>query len=292
MNDVLYRTGRIEDLPTIADVLLTALKDMYARHGVSNPIPPKPDIEEAYGHLMRTGTFRVAEKDGRIVSISSAIVRDGLWYLSAFWTLPELQRQRIGGPLLDQVWEYGVKAGAGTFFTWSSIDLTAMASYMKRGMLPGYQILGFRGTPLNVPPEPSGYDARTLERHVAMALDKTVRGTSREADHAYWLGKGDVSGKAVQRGDDIVGYYYITKAGVGPVSWSDPRDAEPILALAFREAIENNGGEIFLAVPGTNHGAVRFAFGTGLRLSGYAHLLTTGPFGRLEQYIASGPSLF
>jgi hypothetical protein len=45
-------------------------------------------------------------------------------------------------------------------------------------------------------------------------------------------------------------------------------------------------------VPGMNHAALRYAFGAGMRLTSYAHLLTSAPFGHLERYLPSGPQLF
>ncbi len=53
-----------------------------------------------------------------------------------------------------------------------------------------------------------------------------------------------------------------------------------------------DGREVRLMIPGVNHDALRFAFASGLRLAGYSHLLTSAPFGRMEQYLSSGPSLF
>jgi hypothetical protein len=41
-----------------------------------------------------------------------------------------------------------------------------------------------------------------------------------------------------------------------------------------------------------NHAALRFALDSGLRLTGFNHLLISAPFAHLEQYIPSGPSLF
>jgi hypothetical protein len=43
---------------------------------------------------------------------------------------------------------------------------------------------------------------------------------------------------------------------------------------------------------GSDHEAIRFALGSGLRLVGYSHLLTTREFGHLDRYIPSGPTLF
>ncbi|HEV2706595.1 MAG TPA: GNAT family N-acetyltransferase, partial [Pyrinomonadaceae bacterium] len=139
MPNVIYRTPLETEIPQTASVFLEAVADLYARHGAAGAaLPERSFIEQMYEHIRRTGIFRVAESEGRIVAVCHAVVRDSIWFLSGFWALPELQRQKIGMPMLREVWEAGAAAGARTFFTWSSVDTTAMAAYMKMGMLPGY----------------------------------------------------------------------------------------------------------------------------------------------------------
>jgi hypothetical protein len=41
-----------------------------------------------------------------------------------------------------------------------------------------------------------------------------------------------------------------------------------------------------------NHTALRYALAVGLRLTGFAHLLTNAPLLRLPYYLPSGPALF
>ena len=190
------------------------------------------------------------------------------------------------------IWDLGRRAGARTFFTWSSSDLAAMASYMRKGMMPGCQILKFKGAPRDLPPAPSNCEVEPLDISTAMEMDRDVRGASREPDHAFWLGMDDVSGREVRRGDELMGYYYISKSVVGPMAWNDSRHAKNMLSLAFHDALKNGSAEIVFCVPGMNHDALRFALGAGLRLTGYSHLLATGPFGRMETYVPSGAALF
>jgi hypothetical protein len=264
---------------------------MLARNGRSANPPPLPTIVASYQHVLSTGVFHVAEAEGRIAAIAGAIVRDDLWHLSAFWARPSLQRQGIGMPLLRSVRDAGKEAGATTFFTWSSVDPTAMASYMKLGMYPGYPILSFGGPPKRVPNPAPGYEVAPLERARAMALDQGIRGTRRPLDHDYWGGRPSVRGRQVLRAGEVVGYYYIGAGSVGPAGWRRPEDGAAVLALAFREAVETSQ-EIRLAVPGINHLAIRFALDSGLRLGSFSHFLTTAQFGRIEQYIPSGPGLY
>lgn len=290
-SDVLYRHAAAGDLPEMADLFLRSVADMYARNNIEAPIPPRPAVIQAYGHILSTGDFHLAESQGRIIAIAGSVTRDSIWYLSAFWASPELQRQKIGLPLLKQVWSAGERAGATIFCTWSSIDLTAMACYMKQGMKPAYEILLFGGVPKSIPAAPSGYEAAPLEKTDAMELDHVVRATRREVDHGLWAGSPGVQGRRVLLRGKCVGYYYINRGSIGPAAWSEQGAAAAVMSLACKEAADAST-EVRFAVPSINHSALDFALGSGLRLTGFAHFLTTSPFGRMEQYLPSGPSLY
>jgi GNAT superfamily N-acetyltransferase len=291
MAEVLYRPVRETEIAETAEVFLVAVTDMYARHGILQPPPRTETIETGYRHIFETGIFYVAEVDGRIAAICHAVVRESLWFLSGFWMLPQFQRQGIGGALLKIVQDEGARAGASTFFTWSSVDQTAMASYMRRGMLPGYQILTFAGALNERQEQRDGYEVQPLDISNAVALDRRVRATGREVDHKFWLTKSGHQGRQIMLDGRAVGYFYFNHGVVGPAAWSEMADAEALIAAACREA-SLDGEEVRMMIPGINHTAIRFALGAGLRLRGFSHLLTSAPFGILEQYLASGPLLF
>lgn len=291
MGEIHYRPVREEEIPATLDLFMTALVDIYERFSLTGPLPPRGMVEMLYRYIFRTGIFHVAESDGQLVAICHAIVRGPLWFLSGFWTLPGLQGRGIGGPLLRRVWAEGEAAGARTFFTWSSIDMTAMACYMRAGMLPGYQLLTFTGTPDKLPERPKGYEVEPLALATAVSFDEQVRLTGREIDHKFWLTESGHEGRQVRRGGAVVGYYYFNQGTVGPATWTRDENAAALLALACLEA-SAQVPHLRLAIPGINHAALRFALQTGLRLTGYGHLLTTAPFGHMERYLTSGPSLF
>lgn len=291
MSEINYRIAQPDDIPEMADLFLLALNDLYQRNAVSALVPPRPAVLQGYEHIRSTGNFQVAVVEGRIVAIAGAVVRDQLWYLSAFWAHPDLQRQKIGMPLLRRVWDAGKDAGATIFFTWSSIDLTAIASYMKLGMVPGYQNFFFDGVPKQLPEIPSSYKAASLEKPVAMEIDQLIRGTRREPDHNFWFSNPNLQKKQVLQNGSVIGYYYLNRGTIGPAAWKQPHHAETVLSLACREA-SVLAPEIRIALPGINHAALRFAFDAGLRLTSSAHFLSTASFGRMEQYIPSGQSLF
>ncbi|HEX8073184.1 MAG TPA: GNAT family N-acetyltransferase [Pyrinomonadaceae bacterium] len=292
MPHTVNRPATSDDLPAAVELFLAAVADMYARHGITKPLPARAALEVVWPYILETGIFHVAERDGELVGICHAVVRDRLWFLSGFWTRPDLLGGGTGGPLLRAVWAAGARAGAETFFVWSSPDVTAMAAYLKAGMLPGYEIFTFTGRPAKPPAAPAGYEVEPLLLANACALDAEVRGTRREADHRFWLGQAPTQARQVIRAGAAVGYFYATGDAVGPAAWAAPEHARAVLAHAARAA-HAEARAVTLRVPGINHDALSFAFAQGLRLAnGYAHFFTTAPFGRLEQYLPSGPSLY
>jgi GNAT superfamily N-acetyltransferase len=288
---VVYRELREGELPEAVELFLTTLTDMYKRHNADFPLPPRPMVEKFYDHIYRTGIFQVAEVEGKIGAICHAIVRDTQWFLSGFWTLPHLQGQKIGRTLLERVWNEGARSGARIFFTWSSIDIQAIATYMKMGMLPGYQILTFTGEYRTQNDATRGYESRSLEISTAIAIDWQVRGTHREIDHQFSIEEFKAEGRQVMRDGRAVGYYYFTGGNIGSAAWLEERDAEAVLSCACRDA-SGQAEQIRLVALGVNHAAIRFALQAGLRLASYSHLLTTATFGQMEKYLPSGPSLF
>ena len=295
MSDIIYRAAREEEIPVTIDLFLEAVGQLNRRHNVSMPLPPRPAVEAAYRHIFRTGIFRVAEMDGRLAAIGHAVVRDALWFLSGFWARPELVAGGVGGRLLREVWQEGASAGAQKFFVWSSLDQTAIASYLKAGMLPGYQVFTFTGRPVaalrNAPGASADYTSEPLSLEVACGIDREVREARREEDHRFWLSEAKLEGRQVRRGGRLVGYYYFKGESFGPAAWMEAEGAQALLTLGCREAAAQSE-TVSLRVPGINHDAIRFALGHGLRLGATAHLFTSAPFGRMEQYLASGPSLF
>ena len=289
--DVTYRAARVEDLAACLDLFQESVSDMRLRHN----LPSRPQLDgaqrlEMYRHFLSTGIFHVAEADGRLVAFASAIVRQHLWFLSGFWALPGMQQRHIGMHLLRGVWDAGRHAGATTFFVWSSIDLPAMAAYMKVGMLPGSQILFLEGTPLLEAEASLGYVTELLRADLAGTLDETVLGIRRDMDHDLLIRSG-WHARQVMHAGQAVGYYYVHDGTIGPAAWTDAAHASALLTLACREAPAADS-RLTLMIPGMNHAALRFGFDSGLRLTGFAHLLMSAPFGHLERYLPSGPGLF
>jgi GNAT superfamily N-acetyltransferase len=282
------RPAQPADLPACVEVHHMSLGEMQRRHN----FPPTPfdEMLTLYRHILETGIFHVTEVDGQIAGFACAILRGPWWFLSGFWVRPGMQGNGLGMPLLRSVWQSGEKAGAKSFFVWSSIDLPAMASYLKMGMLPGSQILTFEGSPLLAHEPLPAYQPEPLELSVARQIDEQILGAERNPDHDFWQRSG-AAGYQLRAESRLIGYYYLNGGVIGPAAWLDPKDAPAVLQSAWRGA-SPQATSSRLRIPGMNHAALRFALSAGWRLVGYSHLLLTTPVGQMDRYLPSGPGLF
>lgn len=285
-----YRPLRREEIPEAAQLFLVAVADLARRHGLPPAAYSQPAIEILYTHLFETGVFHVAQEGDRILGICCGVLRDEIWFLSMFWVLPEQRVQGLGRPLLEQVTAEARARGAKILSTWSSIDFVAIANYLRLGMMPGGPVLTFSGECSREPVAPSGVELRELSPDVASAIDSVVRGTPRPLDHAFFRAR-EGSAWQVERAGKSLGYFYANQGVVGPAAWLDPADAELVLAAALCEA-RRQQAKVRLMIPGVNQAALRAALAAGLKLSGSAHFMTSAPFGKLAQYLPSGPGLF
>jgi hypothetical protein len=275
----------------MAEVFLESLVDLYDRKGISAEAPPRPEVCRDYGFVLATGSFHVAEAQGRIIAIAGAVIRDGLWYLSAFWARPAISGGGVGTSLLRGLHSEAVEQGAHTFATWSSQDLPAISAYLRLGLRPQDLMLRFEGTPLRLPGVNAGCATKRLEPEVAAEFDRAARGTARPADHAFFAGPSGATGRQVLLGDKVAGYYYLNRGRIGPAAWLEGGEAgSAVLSLAFREAAELDGF-VGITLPGRNSLGVDVALDAGLPLAGIAHLLTSASFGDMVRYVPSGPLL-
>lgn len=290
MKPIIRRLLR-EEVPIAADLFLVSLAELARANGLPAPVGyARALVIPAYEHLLESGIFEVAELDGKIVGIAAATVRDSIWFLAMFWVLPEYKLQGIGRPLLERVQRLGDEQGATIRCVWSSIDLAAIASYLKLGMVPGGPIFTFTG-PLRASLRPhEGAQLGELEKGQASAIDRIVRGVVREQDHAYFRARG-MSGHQLRIAEQIVGYFYVKDGVIGPAAWTDPVHADALLSHALERA-SSQASEVKLMAVGVNQSAIRYATELGLRLVSASHFLTSTPFGKLDCYLPSGPILF
>lgn len=288
ITQIKIRPATPQDISEATDVFLTSLADLRERMNFPATPMQKESWQRGYDHVLKTGIFYVAESEGRIVGVCNGVVRDTIFFLSGFWTLPIAQGQGIGPQLTQRVWADAATQGAEIYFVWSSVDMRAMAQYFKLGMLPGFQLLTYAVPSRNIEVD-SSYVLTELTAEDAGAIDGVIRGTERLVDHRFFLSTPETRGVLVTKESKPVGYFYYKKGSFGPMAWLEDRHAQPLLKLALNAS---DSDETNIMIPGCNHEALKLALELRGKLVSYSHFFTSKPFGKLENYISSGPLLF
>jgi hypothetical protein len=131
-----------------------------------------------------------------------------------------------------------------------------------------------------------------LDPNQSSAIDHIVRGTPRSEDHAFWRAR-NVPGFQVEVGGRTVGYFYSEKGVIGPAAWLREEEGPLLVASALTQDNDQaSPSGVKLIALGQNQVAIVAATAAGLRLISASHFLCTEAFGKLDQYLPSGPGLF
>ncbi len=306
---VSIRAATREDVAASFDLFVETLYDLRQRFSLVGQPIDKVEWTRGSNHILDTGIFFVAVDDQKIVGICNGVVRDRLWFLTSFWVDPKCQGQGFGTKLINKVWEAATDSGADNFFVWSSIDIRAMAQYLRLGMLPGYQILTYKISLEDLPTSVddiredlhhrgilqhdnrTGYRAEPLTAAVAAAIDAHIRGTGREIDHRYLMVPSTTQPFAVLHNEKPVGYFYLQEAAVGPAAWLNEEHGAAVLSMAIAMKRSQANSLVFM-VPGCNRLALKAVIAMNGRMVSTSHFLTAQPFGKLECYLPAGPLLY
>lgn len=276
-----------DDLPAMARVFGPAGRSMAQRYqpesaGTFGAAPER--LFPMWRHLLATGACFVAEDPG-VIGFSTAAVRDGVWFLSQLWVLPEHQGRGVGAVLLDEALAWG--RGASAFTVVASADRAAQALSLRRSMYPvwvQHELSGPGGgaTPLGVEPLVEE-DLPWVDR-----LDREVRGIARPEDHRFFLGA--ARGVALRRGGEAVGYVYVWPGGrIGPGAAFAARDVPGLVRAGLAAA--GDAGVASLMVPSANWGALAEVVRRGFRLQGSSTFMASRRFPDGGRYLSSGGAL-
>jgi len=233
-------------------------------------------------HLHRTGAVFVAD-DPEPVGFASAIVRDGIWFLSQLWVEVDRQGSGVGSALLDEALAWG--HGSSIFSVVASPFPGAQALYMRRSMFPVWQAMEFEGEPGGGDgadgPELGPGDASWVDE-----LDREVRGVARPEDHAFF--REHAKGIALRRGGEPLGYLYVWPGGkLGPAAVRDGRDTAELL----RAGIAAGPKRVSIVVPATNWAALQEVTRLGLRFVSRTVFMASRAMPDGARYLSSGGAL-
>jgi GNAT superfamily N-acetyltransferase len=282
MTHVIIRQLQEADVEAAAGVAIAAL-----------PVPAGHDegerpawISARMRQFMRTdpGGAWVAEEDGVVVGVATALVRDGIWALSLMAVLPDRHARGVGTRLLHATLRHG-DGGRGGLIA-SSTDPRAMRMYARAGfdLRPCVALAGL----LDHDATPAGLRAAPSDDvEQAAALAAPVRGGAYDpADLQLYLDRPgaallllDGRGFAIHRGGSPFVLAALDDAAAADLLWS-------CFAAAPR------GGTVHLDfVTAGQDWAIRTGLDAGLVLSPEGPLYTRGKLGPLRPWLPSGAVL-
>jgi ribosomal protein S18 acetylase RimI-like enzyme len=237
-------------------------------------------------HLLATdpdGSF-VAERDGRIVGVAQAMLRDRLWCLSMLAVDPGRQSSGAGTMLLDRALGYGESASAGLIV--ASNDPRALRLYGRAGfsLRPALEAAGpiERSTLPREDPrvrEGSADDLEALE-----PIAREVRGATYTPELELVLRHGGQLLRFGDRGFAVAHRRY----GVWALA---ARDEEAATALLWSALAHRQDGDRATVrwLTGGQDWAIEVALRAGLRIIAEGALCVRGRPGTLWPFVPSGP---
>jgi len=307
-----FRPVEPHELETCAEVWRVSFNDYIGR--LKQPLTDRENapVVRLFTHLRSTDPdrFVVATRPDRdapggeqIVAFASAIVREGLWFLSMCYVLPGSQRSGVGRALIDRVGPTdGTTTGRATAV--DSAQPIANALYASLGIVPRVPLLNLIGL-ANQPDAfgslPSGIRPIPFERiatdgherlvELVDQLDQATLGVRHPEDHRYLRTEGRRGWLYEGPDGTALAYGYAGEAGrVGPVATRDPDLVAPILGHLTREVVPR--GAFAMWLPGSADAAVVGALRAGFRLEPFPVLLCwDSPVIDLTRYLPISPGL-
>jgi GNAT superfamily N-acetyltransferase len=177
-----------DDVPAGHLVQFAALSDLQVRMG--RPAMELTDEIRQRGpariaHLQRTdpGSAWAAERDGELVGLALALVREGMWFLSLLMIQPGHQGEGIGRQLLDAA----LTTATDRSWIMSTVDPAAVRRYQRAGfdLHPCYHAEG-EVDRSRIPAVHGIRDYVDDDRETLDAVCRAVRGAAMGPEVDYW----------------------------------------------------------------------------------------------------------
>lgn len=236
-------------------------------------------------HLLETdpdGCF-VAERDGQVVGVAQAMVRERLWCLSLLTVRPGVQSQGIGRALIERSLQYGANAEAGLIV--SSDDPRALRLYGLSGfrLLPSFEAVGSVKRHSLPGPDPRVREAGLEDLEELAPISREIRGAPHTQELRVSL---QSEGTLLRFGDRG---FVVTYPGHG-VWLLVARDHESARALLWSalEQLGDTGRPGIRWITGAQTWAIEVLLQAGMQLRPSGALCFRGSPGALQPFLPSG----
>lgn len=225
------------------------------------------------------GSF-IAERDGELVGVAQALVRERLWCLSTLAVEPGRQSAGAGRALLERTLLYGDPDSPGLIM--ASHDPRALRLYALAGfsLRPALEAVGEIDRSRLSPPDPRVREAGTADLDALADVSRSLRGGPHTLELEHALALGD---RVLRVADDG---FCVVRPGHGP--WLlTARDEATARALLWAALGDELPAATIRWISGQDW-AVEAALQLGLELRPFGALAVRGDPGPLRPYLPSG----
>jgi ribosomal protein S18 acetylase RimI-like enzyme len=292
---VVVRPMTLEDADAAQAMASQAIADTVddpkEQEKIIGPSPEEQTRRAArYYHLLETDPqgLWVAEGGGRVVGVSIALKRDGLWALSLLAVDREYRAFGTGRELLARAFAYGDDCRA--WMTVSSTHPAAMRSYARLGMQLR-PTLWARGAPrVDGSPEDFGVRAGTVDDlDLAATVDLAVRGAAHGPDVGLMMHHG--ANLLIVDRPGARGYALESNGTPALLAATDNETAADLLRACLARATENRAEADVPWISADQNWAVPVVLDAGLALVPAGCVCVKGETGPLAPYLPNGAFL-
>lgn len=211
----------IEDIASCQQIFDASFDDLHRRYGLKDEAADPDWLQPILTHFLDTdpsGTL-VATADGSPRAFATTFRRDDYWFLSFLFVHPSFQGRGLGRHLLHELAPTDPSVVRATVV--ESFQPASTGLYASFGMAPTaikYWLSGV-SRPESLPSLREDLRRERLtdaDRSDVDALDRTVLGFARPADHRWWTDAG-TRGWSYRDRSRLVAYGYVDNDYLGPV---------------------------------------------------------------------------
>lgn len=295
---LIVRPARAEDLQPAQDLVIRSINELTTRHGFGAMASVRPASFQSFSLRDDPAGLWVALDGEAIVGFAFSWVCDAFWFLAELFVEPGQQGRGIGDALLTRALDHAKAAGAtNRALITFAFNTVSQGLYIRRGMyprLPLYICTGARETAATYRGgetlQHSPVEAYPLHLNMLASIDASALGMSRQKHHRYLLANPELRGHFLHRGDDCVGYVYVSNSGqIGPLALTQPDLMEAAFNTALQFAVAQPSQQVSAVLPGSNAAALDVATRHGLRIAYPMVLVSAQPFGDWTRYLPRNP---
>jgi GNAT superfamily N-acetyltransferase len=224
-----------EDIDICQRIFDASYADLHRRYDPGDEESSNADwLRPILTHFLDTdpsGTL-LASEAGSPIAFASSIRRDDYWFLSFLFVHPSMQGRGVGRTLMEELAPNETDAVLATVV--ESFQPVSTGLYASAGMSPQTIKYWLSGTSraASLPRLPSHLHRDPLDdtnQDDIDALDRSVLGFARSADHRWWRGAGTPCW-SYREGSNLVAYAYVDGEYGGPVLARDQRTLCAVVA--------------------------------------------------------------